>query len=234
MARVQYGGIITDLAGSIGGTTFQSNASAKIARLKSTRRRKNSIKQNSQIAAFQAELPPWSSMVQTDKDLWTAFATAHDKTNKWGVVKTLTGFNWFMSVNNYLTLCGETPLGIPPAWETPLAVPDYTIAPVDDVFEITFDSSFAHTSHYLLLFSSPLLRSVSLANRKVLRLTKIISPGTDTTIDFSSDWSTAHGIPLPIPGAPEVNWIFCGILSVHETKGLASAYNSAYGEYEPV
>jgi hypothetical protein len=233
MARVQYGSVITEINGSIGGITFQPNSSAKIARVKPIRRRKNTTKQASRLNAFQLNIPDWSTLDQSDKDDWTAFAIAHDKTNKWGEVKTLTGFNWFQSINNYLNIVGETPISTVPVWTSPLAVSDYTVAAVYNDFSINWAGSFAHTTAYLLLFTSPLLRTVSLANRKVLRLTKIVSPGTDTSVDFLSEWQSVHGIAVPIAGSPSKKFIFTAVLSVHETKGISSAFNTNYGEYEP-
>lgn len=233
MARVQYGSIITNITGSIGGTTFQSNSAAKIARLRSTRRKQNTIKQNSKIADFQVNFPAWNVLTQSEKDDWNAFAAANNKTNKWGETKVLNGFNWFQSINLYLNIVNEAPLNNPPVWATPLAISDYTVAAVYDDFSINWAAPFAHTTAYLLLFTSSLLRSVSQANRKVLRLTKIIEPDTTSTIDFLTDWESTHNIPVPITGSPSEKWIFTAILSVHETKGISSAFNTNYGEYEP-
>lgn len=233
MARVFYGGIITDMKGSIGGTTFQANAAAKIAKMKSTRRKQNTSLQNSQMTVFQSQLPGWAALDQGNKDQWSAFALAHEKENKWGESKILTGINWFMSINNYLSLCGETPLTLPPVWETPLVVQDYTPSAVYNDFSVNWSPSFDHSDHYLLLFTSPLLKTVSQANRKVLRLTSFLSPDVTSSYDFLSDWQAAHNIPVPIPGSPSKKFLFLAILSIHSSKGLASAFNTNYAEYEP-
>ena len=221
MARVQYGGIITDIAGSIGGITFQSNAAAKIARLKSTRRKQNTPKQNTRLNDFQLNIPGWAALDQNEKDAWTTFALAHNKTNKWGEVKSLTGFNWFMSINNYLNIVGETPLSAPPVWAPPTNVAAYDVSAVFNDFSINFQAPFTHNNSYCLLFTSPLLRTVSQANRKVLRLTQIGAPGTSTTIDFLAAWQTTHGIAVPIACSPYKKFIFTEILTFHETKGIS-------------
>ena len=234
MARVQYGAIITDIKGSIGGITFQANSASKIARLRSTRRKQNTQLQNNKVSDFQATFPDWASMTQVEKDAWNTFAAANNKTNKWGEVKVLNGFNWFQSVNLYLEIVGESFITTPPVWESPLAVPNYTVAAVFNDFSINWSPSFPHADHYLLLFTSPLLRTVSQANRKVLRLTSVIARGTHSTYDFLTDWENAHNIAVPIAGGPTEKWIFTAILTVRFGKGISGSFNTNYGEYEPV
>jgi hypothetical protein len=233
MARVTYGSIITDIKGSIGGITFQRNANANIARLRFTRNKKNTQKQVTKITEFQTALSLWGTLDGTEKAAWDTFAAANTKEDKWGVVKTLSGFQYFCSINNYLQLVGVAQVTAPPVWGTPLAVADYTVAAIYNDFSINWSPSFAHTSEYLLLFTSPLLRSISLLNRKALRLTAVIDPGTDSSYDYLSNWQAAHNIPVPIAGSPSKKFIFTGIMTVHQSKGLVSALNTNYGEYEP-
>lgn len=233
MARVQYGSLITDLKGSIGGITFQSNSANKIARLKPTRRKQNSTKQNSQISQFTQHIAPWQQLDAGEKTAWNSFAVAHTKTNKWGEVKTLTGFTWFASINNYLAIIADPPIINPPTWTPSICTSNYTVAAVFDDFSFNWAGPFNHASHYLLCFTSPLLRTVSEANRKTLRLTKIVSPGSTSAIDFLSEWQSTHGIAVPISGSPSKKFIFTAIQCVRELKGLVSVYNTGIGEYEP-
>jgi hypothetical protein len=233
MARVQYGSIITEIRGSIGGISFQSNANSKFARLKFARHRKNSVKQNTQITVFQQQLPLWAELSQNSKNDWNDFAAAHQKEDHWGELRTLSGFQYFISIANNLAIVGESPLSSPPVWETPLVIPDYDGQFVPDDSFINFLEEFEHENHYILMFSSPLLRTVSLANRKVLRFTKLISPGSTTTFDFQAEWCLTHNLPVPIPGDPVEKSIFVALMSIHKDKGLASAFNSIYVTYEP-
>jgi hypothetical protein len=233
MARVWYGGIITDMKGSIGGTTFQANAAAKISKMRSTRRKGNSPLQLECMTIFQDQLTNWAALSQYSKELWNDFALAHSKTNKWGETKIMTGINWFLSINNYLSLCGETPLAEPPVWETPLAIPEYDGQFIPEDTFLNFLDTFVHTNHYILVFTSPLLKTVSTANRKVLRLTKYVDPGSTDEIYFENDWVSTHNIPVPIPGDPVQKNIFVALITVHKTKGIASAFNSIYVVYEP-
>ena len=233
MARVQYGAIITELNGSIGGITFQSNAASKIARLKFSRHRKNTAKQGGIITAFQSPFPTWGSLLPAQRAGWDAFAAANTKIDKWGVTKVLSGFNWFMSLNLNLALCGVSFISDAPVYETPLVVPYFFIQVNYNGMWINFSTAFAHASHYLLVFSTSLLRSVASANRKALRLTKIVSPGSTEQIDFADQWEATHGISIPIAGQPTQAYINVAVITIHATKGLNSAYTQDADRYVP-
>ena len=99
MARVTYGAGVTDYKGSIGGVTYQNNASGAIARL----RTKATVNPTASQAAYQNRLSYlvslWASLTQLQKDAWDTFAAANDHTTPWGDIKTLSGYQWFMSCN---------------------------------------------------------------------------------------------------------------------------------------
>lgn len=233
MARVWYGGIITEMKGSIGGTTFQSNAAAKIAKQRSSRRKQNTSLQNLAITTFQQVQLNWQNINQAQKSLWNDFAGLHTKENRWGETKVMTGFNWFLSINTNLFLIDESLLVVPPVWESPLPVSAYDGAFIPSDTYINFIEPFAHSNHYILMYTSHLLRTVSTANRKVLRLTKIIEPGISDFVYFEDDWVATHNVPVPIPGDPVNNQIFCALTTVHKSKGISSVFNSIYIVYEP-
>lgn len=233
MARVTYGSIITDLKGSIGGITYQSNGNAKIARLRATKRKNNTQSQQSKIISFQQLLPSWQAIDVADKEDWNTFATANTKTNKWGEEKNINGFNWFMAINSYLTTCSRTTREAPPSWLTPLVVPSFTTNILSTSFNLSFASTFDHSDNDLILFSSPLIRSLSVLNRKLMKQTKIIAASTTDDIEFLTEWESVHNTPVPISGNPTNNFILVGLMSVHKTKGINSAFTSDWGEYIP-
>lgn len=233
MARITYGSIITEIAGSIGGVTFQRNASGFIAKRKSLRFKKNTPKQSTSVNSFQSPLQLWSSLSEDSRTLWANFAANYEKSNKWNVVKFLNGYNWFMSINNNLFLVNEPFLNDPPIYESPLSIPDYTVSFALDEMFLDFSPTFVHDNHYLLVYTSPLLSSISLQNRKALRLTAIISPGSTTSFNLSSLWPSTHSTTLPVIGFPSNRFVNFAVCSVHSTKGIGSVFYSCLVEYDP-
>ena len=116
MARVTYGSGITDYEGSIGGITSQHNTSGPIAKL-----RPNPIVNPTALqASYQQRLSYlvsfWPTLTQVQKDSWNTFAAAHDHTTPWGDVKTLSGYQWFLSCNLRRMIYHSTPLSSAPVW----------------------------------------------------------------------------------------------------------------------
>lgn len=232
MARVQYGSIITDMIGSIGGLTFQHNRSGKIVRQKPTGRKLVTFAQNARIHEFQTLVDLWSALSQTNKNLWNTWADTYTFYNNWGEEKALNGYNWFMSINGFLQLVGETLKTAPGSYATPLAVPEYTPLFQYDEVSFEFTSSFDHSDHYLLVWTTSPIRNNNPNIRGALRLTDIVAPGTDTIVDITSEWQSTHGLSLPLTGGTSaLACTFC-VQTVHDTNGLASVFRSYYAAYQ--
>jgi len=76
MARITYG-LITDIRGSIGGLTFQKNASGAIVRLKSTRVINPSNLLANQQRLLASIVALWFTLTNDQKNAWNALAAAH-------------------------------------------------------------------------------------------------------------------------------------------------------------
>lgn len=123
MARVTYGESITEYAGSIGGVTFLRNASGPIAKLRSNPPVNPSPYQSTYQVNMATLVARWPTLAQANKDLWDAHAAAHDHTTPWGETKTLSGYQWFVSVNLKRLQFGYAILVAPGTW-TVLSPPD--------------------------------------------------------------------------------------------------------------
>lgn len=123
MARVTYGSGVTELAGSIGGVTYQKNASGNIAKLRAN----PTVNPSALQAGYQNNMATlvsyWPTLSQANKDLWDAHAVAHDHTTPWGETKTLSGYQWFLSVNLKRLQFVLAILDVPGTWAA-LSPPD--------------------------------------------------------------------------------------------------------------
>lgn len=116
MARVTYGESITEYAGSIGGVTFQRNASGPIAKLRTNPIVNPSPDQSTYQTNLAKCVAYWPTLSQANKDLWDAFAVAHDHTTPWGETKTLSGYQWFLVCNLLRLVTLSTLISSPPGW----------------------------------------------------------------------------------------------------------------------
>ena len=100
MAQVKVGGGITDIVGSIGGTTFARNRSGLYMRSRVKPINPKSARQSA-IRAIVAQVSAhWSNtLTAIQRAAWAVFAAAIPAKNKLGETIYLTGFNQFVKSN---------------------------------------------------------------------------------------------------------------------------------------
>jgi len=231
MARTQYGSIITDMQGSIGGLTYQHNASGKITRQRPSTVRQSTSKQCDRQSVFSDLVTAWSALTPAQKVTWATLADTYTKYNKWNEEKTLNGFNWFLSCNGYLSLVSEALLTSAPVWESPLSVPSYSLILSAPSISVSFGGGFDYPNHYGIVYMSSYLRTSGLYDRKQLRLVHIEPPGYSYGWSLLSSWESTHGLDWPPTSTSESVYITCAIQMVHGSKGLASIFNLVNSNY---
>ena len=141
MARIQFGALITEITGSIGGFTFQKNRSGSIVRLRPSGTKKVSEKQSVQRAKHLSFLSLWQNLTFLQKSSWNDFAVLHPKINSFGQEKVLSGLNWFESVNQNLQAIGQSIVSVPPVYALPTAPENYVFIVSATEFKIIFQPS---------------------------------------------------------------------------------------------
>jgi hypothetical protein len=225
MARVQYGSIITDIAGSLGGLTFQRNGSGKIVRNRPIQPRQGSAGQNSVRQAFNDVTYNWSTLSLANKQAWAAYALAHPVTTYWGTTKQLNGYQMHNQINSYRKLCGLALTASPATYVSPYIPPlqSLTFNASSMVWQLiptagTFPS-------YFLLFTSPPI-SLSTANaRGQVRLTKVSQVISATSISFLAEYLATHNLAA-LPASNGVNY-YCHVYlaAVNSSCFISGAFN---------
>jgi hypothetical protein len=231
MARTQYGAIITELNGSIGGFTFQQNASGKISRTRVSRISSNTQKQGYPRRAFIYVVSLWNGLTTAQKGAWNTFAGLNPYTDYWGRTKYLTGYSFFMSLNINLWLMGITEIVTPPTLGSPVVVPGFYLDISDTALLIDFDTEYDHSGYELFLFASSPLTSASGRNRKALRLIDIYTTNPCTSIDITTAWENYYPFSWPPSSFSGSFAILVAIAAVNETTGLASVLTTDIGQF---
>lgn len=100
MALVKFGGGITEMRGSIGGTVFSRNKSGAIARQRTTPINPKSALQSAIRALQSVVAQAWRSATSAaQKAAWAVFAANVPAKNKLGEVINLSGFNQYVKSN---------------------------------------------------------------------------------------------------------------------------------------
>lgn len=222
MAKVQFGAGIDAITGSIGGWTFHRNRSGNIVRLRGGALKNSTTKQTQAHQKHIKFLQLYQQLTQANKDLWDTFSLTFTKIDRFGQVKTLTGLNWFESINFYRDLLSLSILNSPPTHTLPVDVQDYNLVVGSAEIEVNFDPAFDPADNALLIFSTSFNTRVTTSQRQFMRLTKVLPAGPYGNIDITSDWETAHGIPWPPSSAPICGRIAVQVQTINKSSGISS------------
>ena len=227
MARVSYGSGVTEYKGSIGGITYQQNASGYIAKLRS----KPTVNPTAAQATYQNRMSMlvayWSGLTSVQQAGWDTFAAAHDHTTPWGDVKTLSGYQWFLSCNLRRMMYHSTPLAAAPAW-TAQSVPDaFTIEVSATYIRAAWSPAYDAPTDMIAYISLPLRQSSLKMRRSLFWIENSINPAAlnnwNLTIAvaalYNVTWSTFYG-------SAKCN-IIMRILQGDFATGLFSSFTSA-------
>lgn len=222
MARVQLGGLITDIKGSVAGWTFHANSSGLIVRSRSGTGKSGTPKQ------FLARQTPneyaslWQALTLTEQASWNTFAAAHTRTTPFGTTKTITGYNWFQSINWNLLSVGSSFITSAPSYTAAVAVTSYTLSFTATTITLTFGSSYNPANSGILVWTTSPLTRVSASLRSSFRSTLISTATPFTSIDITSAWESTHGLTWSTVAAFAVFNIGTMVQSIEKTSGIAS------------
>ena len=194
MAIIEYGAIITDIKGSIGGVTFQHNSAGKIARLKSSKFKSQSEKARYKHYAITSNINSWQKLTLDEQQEWNAYAKLHTKYDKFGKERTLTGINWHFSINYNLVKTGGVYTSTPPIYVLPEAIPTFKIELSSTAINIIFSPGFTPANTALKIFATTPLITGSMNFDKYLKYIQVDVTCACSKINITADWESATGL----------------------------------------
>ena len=108
MAVIKLGSIVTDIAGSIGGTTFRRTSTGHAAYNKQGRQVKSAFAKASRKNALGNIFSSWYNLTESEREQWAYNASVYPLKNKFGNTKYLTGRQLYTKLNAHLLPANET------------------------------------------------------------------------------------------------------------------------------
>lgn len=227
MARVTYGSGVTELAGSIGGVTYQKNASGNIAKLRANPTVNPTLLQSTYQRNLAQCVSHWPTLTQAQKDGWDTLAAAHDHTTVWGETKTLSGYQWFLSVNLIRVGWGRAILDSAPTWSAEVPPDAFTIETSATYIRAAWSPDYDPV-HYNVFYMSLPLRQSSLKLRRslfVVAMRQLTTPMTN--YDLTSEFEALAGVTWSTFYATADCSIIIRIAECWIGRGLMSSFTSA-------
>lgn len=113
--QVKLGPLVSDAAGSIGGTTVQRNFIATQVRSKPLPTRRRSAYTNQPRGTLGQWSRTWRTLSQSDRDMWQLEAAGLTWLNKFGDVIRGKGYWLYIRCNQYLAMLNRSPITTPGA-----------------------------------------------------------------------------------------------------------------------
>lgn len=223
MARILYGGGVTAIRGSIGGLTFQNNTSGNIVRARPHLSKASTKKQSATHVQLQTLQHAWQQITSDQQEAWNTYGTTWTKINKFGQVKTLTGSNWFVSVNFMRLAMSLSILADPPVHDIPPSPPEFGITFTPTELFFNYVSAFDFVNNALILSTTTPTRTASLSINRIRKQVVIWTADPGSPADITSLWEAATQMQFdPVNTFPNANIYFC-LQSVTKASGITSA-----------
>jgi hypothetical protein len=226
MARVTYGALVTDLAGSIAGTTFQKNASGAIARARAYTPVNPSIQQSNRQLAMIQLVAKWSTLTLIQKTAWNNLAAAHNKINDWGNYTKLSGYQWFISYNLNAFTQEQGPWLTPEAYVLVDPVPAFTLYIDSDEFLINFGTPVSFPGTYTGIYATVPMRQTAIKLRKSTFLLICWATTNTQYIDITALYEDLFNVTWADFYASAECAIIVRMKNFQEDSGYASPFTS--------
>jgi len=137
MAIFQLGALVTEIVGSIGGTTFKRQGSSRVMMRKSNGASRSKLLQNPRIAQNAGIFQKWRNLAGADQTAWTNIASANTVKNKFGENVHISGTNFQRKMDLQTNFLGVTP--DPLTWSPDIDVIEFDSQPILDWDNSTFE-----------------------------------------------------------------------------------------------
>lgn len=199
MAVVKFSGLITDMKGKIGGTSFQGGTAGTI--IKSINYKRNGSKLTKADAgrvvnqkALIANLSStWRTLSNAERDSWNTGAVNYPFKNKYGENYTGSGFQVFMHLNAGLELIG---VGAHNTCPTPQTVDTSNVTSVtkDGTADMTLTLAAAVPgTSYLQVWATGLKAPGTSPHKSEYKLINNYDSEAGATINIQDDWEDVYG-----------------------------------------
>lgn len=227
MARVIYGSIITDIKGSIGGITFQKNGSGQIARLKPRKIKTNTQAQRNQQPRLKEVQREWNKLSLANKILWNDFASVNDKIGLDGQAKKLTGYQWFLTINENRLLFEDSILSTPPTYEIVNPIDSITLQWDQINLDIVTNVSLGGVENRVLVYCSFIENSASKVGLNKTRLVRLGTAAFSNKVRVNgispaNYWEEYYNSSFPPSLANKPFYLIAYIKIIGLTSGISS------------
>ncbi|MES2394988.1 MAG: hypothetical protein V4549_03255 [Bacteroidota bacterium] len=229
MATITPGSTIGDINGSIGSVTFSRNRSGLIAKNKVTGKKTTTQKQKIFLQSDIAIINQWQSLILSQKQVWNDYADIHTKTNRFGKVQRLSGFNWFKSVNTSWFYVYGSYILIPPTYAYPNFLPTFIVSLTSDDIVIEWSNPVNPDDITLFIYTTPPIKGTARLSNANYRLLRKLSVDFSSSFSILSEWEQAHNLNWSEVSTSGKFLMNAQIFAINKATGITGTAMTAVG-----
>lgn len=209
MASIKYSGLVTDIKGSIGGTTFKGTRQGAVIQNKVTKppTTANGAKiTKADAGRMQRNIATnvfgWKSLDADQRNAWDMAAPSYPFKDKFGNEYTPSGYQLYQSVNSDLLLIEEPTIDIPPtpeAWEN---CPEFMVHWVPAFNNLALVNLNVPAGYKVTVFMCRPLSSGTKGNVRDFRKIITVDDGDTPPIVALPSYQAVFGACVPSEGSP--------------------------------
>lgn len=215
MARIQYGAIVTDISGKLGGHSFsRSGYGGTISTKNNTNARKKlwGYLKRTSGPGIQITSQMWRTLSDSQRAAWDAAAALQTKTDPFGNKHVLSGYAFFMRCNNKLHIIGQPYISDPVAFGTVTRLTLFTLTvSVGSGITVAFDNSLARNEFVVIGASQTGSTGADVSNPRI-RVIQTFDNAASPPYDITTNYVDKYGEPIQY-GKVGVSWYVINGLS---------------------
>lgn len=197
MATIAFGGGVSDIRGSIGGTTFSRNRNGAYARARTQPINPGTSKQTEIRERFGFLATQWSELTAAQRLSWDVLGSQIVRLNRLGQPYTLSGQQAYNSVNQVRGSFGLLPTATPPALSAYPQQPfgGFVVDPSPaDVVQFQWSTVPDADQLYLVYGAAPARPGINYFSDSAYKLLGAFTTDGDAdTFDVTDAWEAAFG-----------------------------------------
>ena len=221
MARVQFGPVISDLRGKVGGVIFQRSAQGVTLRKLTVPVNPSSPSQVANRAQLFYLQSQWQALDQDQRTAWETWASYQNQLVGQFVQATQSGQQSFVQCNRYRQLANKSVLVDPVFTPYSQPQPSLTIVNPLGILKVTLTGMTDSDAYYPFIYLSPPLPPARNSRPSLVRLIGPLTPESDTLWRIEEAYTNAYGID---PQLTDRLWYQLGIQQVD--NGALSIFTS--------
>lgn len=194
MALIQLNGIISNIKGSVGGVTFSGVRNGIALKRRLPGKRNVTTKQLVALNLSKKANRQWNGLTFGQKNAWNDFASVNTFTNRYGVTATLTGFNWFSTINHNRVTLSQPVVLAPPTYEVPAALPPFFVTMSSSTIVIEWSEVIDTVTTDVFVFASVPGKAQAQFNRGAYKLLNLFGVDVSSSFDITAAWEAATGL----------------------------------------